>query len=76
VLSALPFSVVFASNYFTLVGNARNDHDAITNIANSGISIGDPGNSTTYQPTKDVARGAMSTFLNRGLGRVPTPAIV
>lgn len=70
VLAAIPFSVVFAADIFTDVPDTNSAHDAISNVANAGVTLGDPSNSTTYTPTKSVTRAAMASFLNRGLGRV------
>jgi S-layer homology domain len=66
LLLALPVAVS-ASHVFSDVPTSMTFHQAIANLAGSGITGGCGG--SKYCPTDAVTRGQMAGFLNRGLGR-------
>lgn len=58
-----------ASHVFTDVGSNTAHHDAIAELAGSGITVGCATNPDRYCPGTAVNRGQMATFMTRGLPR-------
>lgn len=63
-------SVVLANHLFSDVATSSSFHTTISNIKQAGLTSGCAPNK--YCPADPVRRDAMSSFLNRGLGRGST----